>query len=147
GSMSFSVNVLDPELPLLASEAAVELDAVMAGQHPDISALAQLAERLKATLPQQSELSQSSPPLLAATATATVLGQAMNLADETGDLTTMEDVLKRTVQIADQLSSAATGETGSGLKWARAFCLALSRCAATYRKSVYDLRQPHPFRR
>lgn len=141
-----TVNVLDPELPFLASQAAVELDAVLNGQQPAITAVKKLADRLQAAV-NKSDPTQSARGLLADTATVTVLGQAVNLADEENQLTNLQELFFRTQQIADQLSAAATGRTDNKLEWARAFCLALSRCAAAYRKSFYDIRQPHPYRR
>lgn len=141
-----AVDVLDPDLPFLASRAAVELDAILNGESTEKPSVEKLAERLRESL-DEPDSPGAKRGLLIDTATETVLGQALNLADSGRQLSNLEDLRARTGEIAEQLSKPTSGQDSRGLELARAFCLALSRCAAAYRKSVYDIRQPHPFRR
>ena len=141
-----SIDVLDPELPFLASQAAVELDSLIRGSRHDVTATRMLAARLRETI-HDTGRSESVRELVADTATVTVLGQALNTVDTTQQLSSLDELADRTDKIVNQLSEAIEGRPEGDVEWARAFCLALSRCAAAYRKSVYDLRQPHPYRR
>lgn len=148
--MAATVNVLDPELPLLASRAAVELDGVIQKHNTSLVSVHRLAERLRHALP---SCEPNEPPraLLADAATVTILGQAVNIADQNNPprnpLSTIDELQRRTKQIVEELGNAASADSQMSFEWARAFCLALSKCAASYRKSVYDLRPPHPLRR
>jgi hypothetical protein len=140
------VNVLDPDLSFLASEAAVEIDSFLNGNAEELASVTELAKRLQQSIDRPNN-GQAARGLLADTATETVLGQAMNLVDQQHPLKNVNELLARTEKIAEQLSNAATTKQDKELRLSQAFCLALSRCAAAYRKSVHDLRQPHPYRR
>lgn len=138
-----SVNVLDPDLSFLASEAAVEIDSVLSGESGELASVTELARRLQQSIDRPNN-SQTARGLSADTATVTVLGQAVNLVDRQHPLTNVDELLARTEKIAQQLSSAVTTKRDEELRLAQAFCLALSRCSSAYRKSVYELRPPHP---
>lgn len=139
------VNVLDPKLPWLASNAAVELDLLINGGETDLEAVKQLGERLRQTL-NKPTADQPARGLQVDTETETILGQAF--AQAGADPTTiLGELFRRTEEIAGQLSSAAVGTERKALEWQRAFCLALSQSAAAYRQSIFDVRPPHPYRR
>lgn len=146
-----TVNILDPELPFLASQAAVELDNLLNGTGTDSAAVRNLAKRLQASLPSDTATAPHRA-LLADTATISVLGQAINIsrsAEHMLPISSDDELSQRTAEIAGQLSDVdgPLPEDKKVLKWARAFCLALSQCAAAYRRSEFEVRRPHPFRR
>jgi hypothetical protein len=143
---AMAVNVLDPELSFLASEAAVELDSVINKQPSGLESVRELAQRIQLSIDKTSA-TNSARNLLTDTATLTVIGQAFDLADSKKPLKDVNDLTARFGEIADQLSNTTADCPAEKLDTARAFCLALSKSVAAYRKSVYDLRQPHPFRR
>lgn len=141
------VNVLDPKLPWLASNAAVELDLLINGEPVQLVAVKELGGRLRQALDKPAP-DQPARRLNVDTATETVLGQAiMNMNTGADPATVLGELLHRMEQISGQLSAAETGTERSSLELLRAFCLALSQSAAAYRQSVIDVRPPHPYRR
>lgn len=139
------VNALDPELSSLASNAAVELDLLINGEQTDVDAVRLLGERLRQTLEKPTP-DHPARGLQVDTETQTILGQAFAKAGE-DPATILGELFKRTERAAELLSTAKHGSEPSDLEWQRAFCLALSQCAATFRQMITDVRPPHPFRR
>ena len=143
------VNVLDPELPALASNAAVELDLLINDEPTDLDSVRQLGERLNESLNKPS-FDQPALGLHVDIETETILGQAFLQAPEAkaDSKTILSELARRTEDIAQQLSSSDLETEGKkALELPRAFCLALSQSAAAYRQSIYEVRPPHPFRR
>lgn len=139
------VNVLDPKLPWLASNAAVALDLLINGDPADLDAVKQLGERLRQAL-DKPVADQPARGLHVDTETETILGQAFTQAGD-DPATILGRLMQRTEEISGQLSTAEAASEHQELEWLRAFCLALSQSAASYRQSVIDLRPPHPYRR
>jgi hypothetical protein len=140
-----NVNVLDPKLPWLASNAAVELDLLINGDSADLGAVRQLGERLRLALDKPTA-DQPARGLHVDTETETILGQAFTQAGDDPE-TILGRLMHRTEEISAQLSSAEAGSGQKSLERLRAFCLALSQSAAAYRQSVIEVRPPHPYRR
>ena len=140
-----TINVVDPELPLLVSDAAVELDLLIQGDQPGLEAVRQLGDDLRKTLAKPAK-APPSRQLHVNTETETILGQAF--CDAGGDPSTiLRDLSRYTEEIATQLSSAEPGGRREDLERLREFCLALSRFAAAYRQSMTIALPPHPDRR
>lgn len=139
-----NLQVLDPDLSLLASEAAIDIDNLLSNRAEDFKAMRDLAERLKNSL-EMSEggLIQSlmDPPTLL------VLGEAVAHAVGKPYIEKIEDLLTDTFKISDELSSADPLKDIEALKQARDFCMGLSMAVVAYRKSIRDLRQMRPFRK
>lgn len=139
-----SLQALDPDLPLLASEAAIDIDNLLSNRAKDLKAMRGLAERLKNSL-EMSEggLIQSlmDPPTLL------VLGEAVAHAVGKRSIEKIEDLLTDTFKISDELSSADPLKDIEALKRARDFCMGLSVAVVAYRKSIRALRQMRPFRK
>lgn len=139
------VSALDLELSSLASDAAVELDLMINGEPTELDAVKQLGERLRQTLDKPAP-DQPACGLHVDTETETILGQAFMRAGADPS-TILGELFRRTETIADQLSAAKPATERSDLEWQRAFCLALSQCASTFRHMISELRPPHPYRR
>lgn len=137
---------LDPNLPFLASEAAVDIDNLLSDRLPhDLRAMRLLAERLKNSV--KKDRVSSTLCSLMDPVTLTVLGEAMGDTVRTQSLQTVEDLLKEAGKIAVTLSKEDPKENSQELEQARDFCVSLSRAVMTYHKSIRDLRPSHPFRR
>lgn len=136
------LRALDPELPFLASEAAVDLDNLLANRARDFSAIQRLADRLKISV----ENSSSESARVMDPATLNLLDTAMvqSRAFASGKVA---DVLSQAAKIAGNLAAVDSSQNPAELEQARDFCVALSQAAASYRRSISDLRQSHPFRR
>ena len=139
------LRALDPNLPSLASEAAIDIDNLLSGGPQDLRAIQKLAERLKNTI----ELTDTADPprSLMDPATLIILGEAIGEATKDRSLSKVEDLLKEASKISESLSRDDLEENPAELKQARDFCIALSRAAMAYHKSISDLRPSHPFRR
>ncbi len=137
---------LDPNLPFLASEAAVDIDNLISDRPPrDLTAMRRLAERLNNSVVKDSvggPLRSLMDPV-----TLTVLGEAMVDTVRSQSLQTIEDLLEEADKIAVTLSKENPKENSQEIKQARDFCVSLSRAVMAYHKSIRDLRPSHPFRR
>ena len=137
---------LDPNLPFLASEAAVDIDNLLFDRSPrDLAAMQRLAERLNNSV--EKDTVNGSLCSLMDPVTLTVLGEAMGDTVKSQSLQTVEDLLKEAGKIAVTLSKEDPKENSQELEQARDFCVSLSRAVMTYHKSIRDLRPSHPFRR
>jgi len=139
------LRVLDPDLPFLAAEAAVDIDNLLSSRSEDLTAIRRLAEQLKNSLKLRPLGEQ--PRSLMDPATLTVLGEAMLKVLHPFPPSKFEDLLSEASKIAEELSNAEPTSNPKEMQKARNFCLALSRAAAAYSKSIRDLRPSHPFRR
>jgi hypothetical protein len=136
-----ALRVLDPDLPLLATEAAIDIDNLISNRSKDMTAIHKLAELLKNSVKLNSA---GSPHSLMDPATLTILSEAV--AQAAGD-NKIEKLLSEAVNIGVSLSSEDPMKSPAELERAREFCIALSVAVATYRKSIHDLRPMHPFRK
>jgi hypothetical protein len=139
------LNALDPNLSTLASNAAVELDLLINGEVTKLESVQQLGQRLRQSLDKPTP-DKPARGLQVDTETETVLGQAFTRAGA-DPATILGELLHRTEQLAEQLSSTKSSTERKALEWQCAFCLALSQSAAAYRQLIFDVRPPHPYRR
>ncbi|MBI5678298.1 MAG: hypothetical protein HZC52_07380 [Planctomycetes bacterium] len=137
------LRVLDPDLILLASEAAIDIDNLLLGKHPDLMIIRRLAEQLKNSF--DVGATGGSSRSMMDPATLTILSEAV--ADATNkSLQKVEELLNEAAKIAKTLSSDNPIENREELCQARDFCVALSKAVMAYHKSIYDLSPSHPFR-
>lgn len=138
-----ALRALDPDLPFLASEAAVDLDNLLSHRARNLDAIRRLADRLNHSI----EASRTGATRsLMDPATLNLLGVAM-AQTRTYPSEKVEDVLSQTAKIASRLATVETTQDTTELEQDRDFCVALSEAAASYRRSIQDLRPQHPFRR
>lgn len=140
------INLLDSELPSLASQAAVEIDLILNGASIGIDSVKKLADRLMSTIVDTGSV-PAHKSFAANTATVAVLGQAWNQSGSQQTITDVEELGSKTAEIAEKLATVTSEHQDTGLLWMRAYCLALAKCAAAYRKSIFDIQRTHPFRR
>jgi len=133
---------LDPNLPLLASQAAIEIDRFIRQQQTDFIATKRLAVLLQNTV-------QRSPgPVVTFYLTDPT---AVALMSTTFDLTKLAPQIRTVDELAMEASRIATSlettEASDNPRALRAFCAALSECAAVYIRSVHTQQPSHPYRR
>ena len=140
------LRALDPDLPFLASEVAIDVDNILAGVSVDQTAMRLLAEKLLNSI--EVDTAGGPPRSQMDMATLTVLGEAILDLEtvEKQSLGKVEDLLTKASQIANILSGDDPQNKPKDLEQARSFCVALSRAAAAYSESIRDLRPSHPFR-
>ncbi len=139
------LRISDPDLPSLASEAAVELDNLAMGHRVELEAV----KRLGRLLGNSFSSAHQGPGQrgVVDAATLAVVGEAFTRSAAEGPPHTIDVIIARATSIANNMSSESLTKDAHALEWTRAFCVSLSQCAAAYRKSIYDLRPSHPFRR
>jgi len=137
---------LDPDLPFLASEAAIDVENIIAGGRRDLKAIRSLAERVANLNTELSDDKQSSEYI--DPATIAVLGVALKELPGNQMSATTRDLLTDALEIANSMSEDRinTGEK-KNLERVRDFCVALSKAAFAYHRSLEDLRPSHPFRK
>ncbi len=142
-----ALKISDPDLPFLASEAAIDIDNMLTKNSYDFNAIHLLAERLKNSI--QFDAPNASSHSLMDPATLSVLGEAVAKSTrKTNNSHKIDNLLKEAAKIADLLSKETPIEDREELEKVREFCVALSRAALAYRKSIRDIiTRPHPFRR
>jgi len=139
------LRALDLELPLLASEAAIDIDNLLSNRSREFTAIRLLADQLKNSI----EISSCGEPprSLMDPATLTVLGDAVARAAGEGYTKKIDDLLAEAAKIGIELSSDDPTKNITELERARDFCVALSMAVVAYHKSISDLSPQHPFRR
>lgn len=145
-SPSSEIRALDPDLPFLASEAAVDLANLRYGQSQRLEAIHRLAARLRNSIKKDSS-GAPSRSLMDPAALTIVGGAAAESGSRDPSSWKVNDLLARAMDIAEFLTSEKMKEEHDKLEDAMNFCAALSRAAIAYRRSIRDLRPSHPFRR
>jgi hypothetical protein len=142
-SSTETLRALDPDLPFLASEAAVDIENLLANNSPSLDAVRKLALRLRSAI--EPAHGGIPPRSLMDPATLTVVAEAV--AQSAAQPLSIDGLLAHADKIAASLSQHDLTEVRNELTSARDFCVALSRAAVAYRESIYDLRPSHPYRR
>jgi len=138
-------SALDPGLPVLASEVAIDIDNILLGKSDDRTAMHFLAEKLSQAM--EPDDADCHLPYRMDMATFTVLGDAISEAVWEKGSKDILALLEITNKIKAVLISDQSSNNHSDLEKARSFCVALSRAAAAYSDSIRNLHPSHPYRR
>jgi hypothetical protein len=135
----------DPNLPLLASQAAIELDNLILSKSTELSATRQLGTLLSKSF----GVEQGVPSIhsLSDPGTMTVVSRALLSSITGAQVRTVSDLAREAAQVAVKLRDTGVTADRESLEFARAFCVALSECAASYLQSRYSQLPAHPNRR
>ncbi|MCK4389110.1 MAG: hypothetical protein KAV83_02580 [Desulfobacterales bacterium] len=145
-SASSEIRALDPDLPFLASEAAVDLANLRYGESKRMVAIHHLADRLKESIKKDSS-GVPSRSLVDPDALTVLGGAVVESTSAAQSSQKIDDLLARALVIAEFLSSENMQDDPGKMEEAMNFCAALSRAAIAYRRSIRDLSPSHPFRR
>jgi hypothetical protein len=135
------------DLAWVACQAASELDNLLLGRSASIDAVKGLTSALSSSVVSGS--GSAAPASLVDPTTTVVLTRALRESEPNLHGRTIEDLIKATVNLVEQLrhvAPATTEDQQKTLRVLRAFCLALSRHAAAVSPSPAN-RPEHPFRR
>lgn len=136
--------VLDEDLSFLAIQAAIELDDLIQGKSIDLIAVPQLSKMMSDSF---RYLSAGGSAAALDPATATVVGEAF-VASGSAGLRTVDDLINRALELARDMQSQTDPKERNGeIERMKKFCIALARCATSYRASVFGQRPRHPNRR
>ena len=140
------LRALDPDLPLLASQAAIELDTLIRKKTTKLSATRRLASLLSKSF----EGAQKGPQhhSLVDPATVTLVSRAFLQSHSGGPpVRTVNDLVREASKVAVSLKNTHPDAGQKSLEKARGFCAALAESAASYLQSRYDDFPTHPYRR
>jgi hypothetical protein len=141
---TLKLRALDPDLPMLAARAAMELDNYRSSGDRGFFAVKQLSRRLRNSFQSQGAATHKA---LLDSGTVTLLGRALNSSKWAGDVSTIDQLSAELWEVAERLEGVEGDPGQQPIEKIRDFCVALSECAASYRQAFYDLRPPHPFRK
>jgi hypothetical protein len=134
----------EANVPLLAIEAANELDELIEGRITDLNSVKGLAEILRRSFKLGQPIGQKQG--FVDSGTVAVFSQAIDESVTGHQIVTLDDLVARALEIVNNLENTAAGKDDIGINKMRDFCIALSNSAAAYQQSVYELRPSHPFR-
>jgi len=133
------------ELSLLACEAAIDLDNLLLKRNRDLSRVRNLADHLRNTVPPTP--ANGTRRFLTDAATFSVLSAAVQGSSRSTTVKKMGDVFDRVAEMAELLSSDDLVSNPEKQKEAKNLCLALSKAAIGYPRSIYDPSETHPYQR
>jgi hypothetical protein len=133
----------DANIPLLAIEAANELDEIIEGRSTTTESVHRLADLLKKSFRLQS--ASGAVDSFVDSGTVAVFSHAIDESAPGSNVATLDGLIKRATEIVGTLEKSSSGSVKSGLVTLRDFCIALSSAAAAYQQSVFELRPTHPF--
>ena len=133
------LNALDPGLPFLAAQAAIELDNLLLGRSSPLEAVKLLAERMR-NASENTEAPEGSKTLMDLS-TVEVFSSALH-ASQGQRVQTLIELTREAWTIAGALDASKVSQPKEVLQSLRAFCVALSRCASSYRQSILDIGYP-----
>ena len=128
------LSALDPGLPFLASQAAIELDNLLLGRDVELKAVKQLAERLDQSTGQvagtESHRSLTDP------ATITLFNRAV-VASGKLDVRTVDELASEAGRIAHELQNSEEKSDKGQIKYLRTFCTHLAQSALALEQSLF----------
>ena len=140
-----ALRALDPDLPMLATEVAIDLENIRLRRGESLVAATRLSEQLKCSI--QYNPAGAGCLSLLDPGTITVLGEAFSSVESGRNITKEEELLGEAKRIAETLSSNDLSNDIQGLERARDFCIALAGAATTYYSAIMEPGPTHPFRR
>lgn len=133
----------DPNLALLALQAADEIDALLSGSSKGTVAISMLAARLRHST--ENVAGSSGRRNLMEPQALQLLGDTYYEAHGRA-VETIDELAAEAWSTANEFNSAQTEGENETLTKLRAFCLTLSRIATANRRSALDMRNRTPFR-
>lgn len=133
----------DANVPLLAIEAANEIDELLEGRKTTLVSIARLAEVLK----QSFQLDQPDARHgFVDSASVAVFSQAMDELPEGRGVSTVKELVQHAMTIVKTLEGSKTDSSAASLEKMRNFCIALASAATAYQQSIFETTPPNPLR-
>ena len=130
-----AVSILDPDLPFLASRAAIELDNLLLAQPSSLSAVQDLGKRLREAT--ELRTSGSDCRTLMDPPTVSAISDALSAVGSVS-VKSLSELAAEAHKVAGDLQGCSPGQERQLIERARLFCLTLSQLATSYQQSVYD---------
>jgi len=143
-SASPTLRIYDPDLPMLAAQAAIELDSLRRGKPIGLDTVSAVGNRLKSSVAISPSTGKRA---VIDSSTFVIVGQALDTTVCSGRLKTTEQLINGTGEIGELMTQLKEDAGAEEVEKIRNFCVALSKYAAAYRQSLHDLEPTHSFRR
>jgi hypothetical protein len=139
-----TLRLYDPDLPMLAAQAAIELDSLRRGKLIGLRTVHEVGQRLRTSLETSPDNGKRA---IIDSSTFAIVGPALDTTEWSGRVKTTEQLINGTGEIADIMTDLNEQVETKQIEKIRNFCVALSKFAAAYRQSLHDLEPAHTFRR
>ena len=135
----------DFDLPMLASQAAIEVDNAILGRATDFDALKQVVQFLRSSFerPMPSQGGKYNLDLRA----ITIVGRVLFDVGYAKQVDTVSDLVNKAWEIADRMEKSTADSDTPTLEQIRAFCIAVANGASSYWQSLQDLKPTNPYKR
>jgi hypothetical protein len=141
------LRAIEPTLPMLATRAAVELDAQRRGKNSDMDAVRELGGLLKNSLDQKSEAGPSQQPTsLLDPGTMVLVGRALERVLDK-HVTKIVELQQKLREISEWFEQSASNADASRAEALRDFCLALASGASAHHREFRDEKPTNRYRR
>lgn len=137
-----AISVLDPELPFLAAQAAIELDRLRLGESKETGSVVRLGELITNST---SKVCTTERLSLMDPTTISVINDAIAISSARAPRT-LPELVNEAADIAAQMEKLSE-QQDTQIDRVRRFCVALSQKAAAFQRSIRDTRPSHPYRR
>lgn len=129
------LDALDPGLPFLASQAAIELDNILLGQDVELQAACFLAERIQNST--EENPGNDDRKSLMDPATITLFSSAV-AASGIQNLRTLDDLANEAWRLANALRGSATETDRERIERLRTFCTFLAQSAVAHERQILE---------
>src|SRR5437660_12439676 len=120
--VTLKLRALDPDLPMLAARAAMELDNYRSSGDTSFVAVKQLSRRLKNSF--QNQGSGTTQKAMLDSGTVTLVGRALNSSKWAGDVSTIDQLSTELWDVAEKLQEVAGVPEEQPIEKIRDFCVA-----------------------
>ncbi len=142
-----TVGEAKPDLTLLASQAAVQLNSLFYGKKSELNAVEQLARFLETSFEKSEDTPSTNTKLLLDPSMVVILTDAFDNSSFCEPVKTTAKLIDEAWNVADNLKNTRKNTDMQELKKIRDFCAALSVCAADYYKSLLNWLPKNPYMR
>lgn len=143
-SATVTLRLYDPDLPMLAAQAAIELDSLRRGKRIGLSTVGEIGNRLRSSIVTSNDNGKRA---VLESSTFAIVGPALDTVDSLGPVKTTDQLINGAGEIAAEMNELSENTDNDQIERIRNFCVALSKFAAEYRQSLQDLEPTHSFRR
>jgi hypothetical protein len=133
----------DANVPLLAIEAANELDELIEGRTTTLESVARLVEVLKQSFRLDASEARRS---FVDSGTVAVFSQAIDESSVGHGVSTVPELVQQATEIVKTLETSAKDKRAKGLETMRDFCIALANASTAYQQSIFEMRPSNPLR-
>ncbi len=139
-----SLDVLNPDLPFLAANAALELDNILNNTGLSLSYVQKLERMLESS---EQKVAGGRARLLVDPVSSNVLSRAL-VASRQGNPGTLQDLAKAMSVLSGYIKQLRDSNLAKGdIATLRDFCVALSTYASASRRTIYGKEPAHQFRK